>query len=188
LTCLVAIKNKRGKIIVGADRRVSWGSSHYQESVYAKVRKDDGIIMAFCGDCHIGNLIVNIMKRPQVITDHKAYMYQILPKSIKKILLNQDIRTDKELVIPENTEIIVAIEGCLYQLELVRTEDIKGLVKVDQLSIPYCTGSGGHVAWGSLLTTENLDMSSRERVRLAIEVSSRVVHSVDSKIDICVED
>jgi ATP-dependent protease HslVU (ClpYQ) peptidase subunit len=185
MTCLVAIKNTKGKIVMGADRRISWGSSHYQESKYSKVKKDNGSIFAFCGSCVLGNLIVNVMKRPKILSDIDVYVYYTLSNKIKSFLIERGFGKDKDLNVPEDMDlqVLIAIGGRLFLLEINHN-----IIQIDESNIPYCSGSGGHVAWGSLLSTENSSMSAKDRVKLAIVVSSKVVHSVDDNPDICVED
>ncbi len=192
LTCLAAIKH-RGKIYMAADRRTSWDMSQAQEMPRPKIKKRDGVILAGTGDGYLCTLIVDIMKIPiGEGQDLDIYMHWTFHQAVTKLLLAKGYADEhKQLKIPPSggAEILVAIQGMLYTV-LIDNPDAEnldnpfGLVSIEEVNFPYASGCGGHLAWGSLLTTETLDMKPKDRLKLALQVAAKVSPGCDAVVDI----
>jgi len=187
MTCIAAIKHK-GKIYVAGDRRASWDMSQAQVMPFAKVIKRDGVILAGTGDCYVLNLITRVLHIPQVDTDIDTYMFHHLQRAIRGLLIEKGFTDGQKILrIPEEleTEIVIAISGTLWAIQI---QDSKphgiGIISVDQCNLPYATGCGGQLAWGSLLTTEDMEMKPKDRLIKALKVAAQVSPGCDDKVDI----
>lgn len=191
LTCIAAIKH-RGRIYMAADRRASWDFSQAQQMPRPKIVKRDGMILAGTGDSYLCALLVDILEVPprgqETLDD---YMFDKMHRSVTNLLLRKGYCSEhKQLKIPSESsvEVIIAIEGKLYNIVIhnpdPEKEDISGEIMIDELNIPYASGCGGHLAWGSLLTSENLELTPNERLTIALNVAAQVSPGCDNKIDI----
>jgi len=194
-TCIAAIRNKRGKIMVAADRRMSWDTGQVQKMPTAKVVKRDGLIIAGTGSCYLLTLMTQLLVIP---TDGQHdpinYTHNILKPAIIKLLKHNGFVDDKKnLKIPEDVDLeaVIVCNGRIFSLVIENVEpdkeDSLGLIMIDEVSLPYATGCGGRLAWGSLLTTEKMKMESRERLELALQVAAEVSSGCDDTIDIVSE-
>lgn len=191
-TCIAAIKNKKGKIFIAADRRVSWGAHQAQSMINAKVIKRDGLILAGTGDSFLCDIFTRIMLIPErKVENTDTYIHEQFYKQIKKTLDHKGLSDkDGSLKIPVELEVelLIALDNRLYSLVVYNpdpeTKDSHGLIIVDELALPYATGCGGQLAWGSLLTTENMSMTPKERLIIALKVAAEVSPGCNDKIDI----
>jgi hypothetical protein len=195
MTCIAAIKQRNGKIAMAADRRASWDFSQAQAMPRPKIQKRDGIIMAGTGDCYLISLIIDLMAVPEVIEDTDIYMYELFYDAVVKLLIRKRFCDEhKVLKIPKesNAEIIVAVSNKLFSVIIDNPEQYNdypnGMVSIGELNLPYASGCGGALAWGSLLTTEPLNMKVKERLLIALNVAAQVSPGCDDKVDIEIED
>lgn len=190
MTCIAALKHN-GKIVLAGDRRMSWGMHKCQMKPTSKVVKKNGILIAGTGACYILTLVRDILKFP-IITKREDTLNYIHNKFVpvlinllktKGMIKNGMLNVPKEL----HTAIIVAIKGNLFEIDIGNCEDV-GIVAVDEVGLPYATGCGGQLAWGSLLTTEDSKKSPQERLKIALNVAAAVSPGCDGNIDIVEED
>lgn len=189
MTCIACIKYK-GKLYIAADRRISWETSQIQECPSPKVVKRDGVIIAGAGDAYLLTLLTSCLSIPNNETDIDTYMHHHFQKAVKKLLIGQGFVDPHGLLrVPPDMELecVLAVQGILWSIAIVNAEDVPNglsLVLIDKVNTPYATGSGGQLAWGSLLTTETMNMKPKERLQLALNVASRVDPGCDNKVDI----
>jgi len=189
-TCLAVIREKldkkrRGELVFAADRRISWGSSQFQKLVYPKVKKRNGIILAGTGDSYLCDLIVQLTPIPDLPPRMKVfnYIHEVLRRTIESNLIDNGMKGEKDgLGIPGKmyAAILVGIQKELYEINV---DERYGIV-INQIDAPYGHGCGGDYALGSLKTTENLNMSSEDRLTVALNVASELSAGCDNKIDI----
>jgi hypothetical protein len=121
-------------------------------------------------------------------------MHYKFHKSLKRVLLDMGMVDEHKLLkvpVDSSTELVIACSGDLYSVEVGNPYDSVydnkgcsgGLIQITELSVPYATGCGGQLAWGSLLTTENLAMKDKERLELALKVAAKVSPGCDDNID-----
>lgn len=182
MTCIAILKNKRGKIYVAADRRVSDDRGVYQTRPNPKVIKRQGLILTGCGDSYLLDQISRHMNIPRNNNyDTDTYIHYCLYQAVQKFLINRGYTDDhRNLRIPDDmqTEILIVLDGRLYSMMLDR------IIRLEELSCPYATGTGGELAWGSLLTTEGSNMTVEQRLKTAIVISSVVNLTCDNQVDI----
>lgn len=189
-TCLAVVreklnKKKLGELVFAADRRISWGSAQFQELVYPKVRKRNGIILAGTGDSYLCDLVVQLTPIPDIPPKVKVfnYIHQILRECVERTLIENGMKSDKDsLGIPSkmHVAILAGIKGELYEFNICERY---GII-INQIDAPYGHGCGGDYALGSLKTTENLKMTSEDRLTVALNVASELSAGCDNKIDI----
>lgn len=82
----------------------------------------------------------------------------------------------------KTVNLLIGVDGCLYELAAT-TKDISIL----PINLPYAVGCGGSIAWGSLLTTQNSELTAVERLSTALNIAAMVSGGCDSNIDILEE-
>lgn len=195
-TCIAVIKTKRGKIMMAGDRRMSWGFSQAQRTPEPKVIKRDGLLFGGTGSCYLLTLINQIFVVPDRGKDDPlAYMHNIFHKALVRFLCSKGFGDSKTGVLkfpPDlSIESLVACKGRLFSILIGSDGDSPhdmGYVLIDEVSLPYSTGCGGSLAWGSLLTTEPLkEMSDKEKLITALKVAATVSPGCDDEVDIITE-
>lgn len=196
-TCIVALKNSRGKILVAADRRASWSFSKAVTMNKAKVRKRDGIIIAGTGSGALCSLFVDAFTPPEYNgEDLDIFMHFVFHRAIKKILTNHDYADEhKVLKIPSDSgcELIIGIAGHVYTVDIFNPEEehthINGLINIDEVPTPYTTGCGGEHAKGAIDACMHHGIKDTRLIATtAIKVAANNSPGCDDKIDIVVED
>lgn len=193
-TCIAALADKRGKIYIAADRRVSWDFSQCQTMPTPKVIKRDGVILAGTGDGYLCDILTKLLNIPLNTRelDSLFYLHEIIYPQIIKLLTRKGMfdHHEKALKIPADAycEVLLVFNHKLFSICIYNPDpnSIKssGIITIDQLAIPYATGCGGQLAWGSLLTTENLGLNVKERLRVALNVAATVSPGCNNEIDI----
>lgn len=194
-TCIAAIRSRSGKIIMAGDRRVSWDFSQAQTMSRPKINKRGGVILGGTGDGFLCSLIIDIMDIPEVTENLDDYIFNKFRRSITKIIKENGMVTEHgQLKIPSemDAEIVIAISGKLYQAIISNPDPEKeassGLISLDEVSLPYATGCGGKVAWGSLLTQQRIDKyPKREHLKIALEIAAEVSPGCNAVIDVMSE-
>jgi len=194
-TCIAAIK-VRNKVMMAADRRSSWDFSQAQTMIKPKILKRNGLILAATGDGYLCSLLVerlDIPGDPLHTDDLDTYMFESLHAHITKLLLRKGFKDGhNQLSIPgedSGCELLVGVKGRLFNYVISNPEPENkdrslGEIQVDELNLPYASGCGGALAWGSLLTTDKVDMKPKDRLTLALEVAAHVSPGCDNNIDI----
>lgn len=195
-TCIAAIKTKRGKIMMAGDRRMSWGFHQAQKTPEPKVVKRDGLLFGGTGSCYLLTLINQIFVVPdRGKNDPTKYMHNVFHKALVRFLCSKGFGDSKtnNLKFPADlsAEILVACKGKLFSVIVGNEGDSPhdaGFVMIDEISLPYGTGCGGSLAWGSLLTTAPIaTITDREKLIKALQVAAEVSPGCDDDIDIVSE-
>lgn len=197
LTCIAAIKDKKGRIYVASDRRASWDFSQAQAMPRPKLQKRNGIILSGTGDGYLCHLIVDMLEFPHIQDDQSTdeYMHSVFYGKVLMLLKRKgfvDDRNQLKIAKEDGAEILVAVRGVLYTLSIRNPDPSNdhpnGQIAIDEVATPYATGCGGALAWGSLLTTEDLGFKPKERLIIALNVAAKVSPGCDNNIDIERED
>lgn len=186
-TCIAVIKNKQGKLLMAGDRRCSWGSHQYQSIPWPKVVKRDGFLFGGTGDAHVLSLIANYMPiTPDYNRLGDKYLYSIFFDNMRNFLKE---RSFENTLVETSTEILIGYQSRLYTMNIeVNHAKHKQHIDLLEINVPFATGCGGQLAWGSLLTTETLNMKPHERLKMALRVAAQVSAGCDNNIDIIEED
>lgn len=196
-TCIAVLQNKKTKkLIMAGDRRVSWGASQAQAMPHPKISKRAGLLMGATGDGDLCDLIVHIMEIDvQSDLDNMTFFHQYLYEKIKTLLLYKGYGDEHGILrIPTDlsSEILIGRQKELYSIIIENPENegtnLYGNISIGQLNVPYATGCGGSLAWGSLLTTKDLKISEEDRLTIALKVAASVSPGCDANIDIFLED
>lgn len=184
MTCIVAVKNTKGRLYVGADRRLNIGDT-ISISPLPKVIKREGIILAGCGYANLSMNLCHYLYLPprKKLIETDTYVHEILHEQIKKYILRKGISKNKELSVEEThyAEIVLGIDNRLFSIEI----EPPGIVSIIEVSTPFATGSGGDVALGSLRTyLKEGFTNSKEILIKALEVASEFNSACDDNIDI----
>lgn len=196
MTCICVLKNKRGKLVFGSERRVI--NSHKYVLPIPKIVKRNGIIIGGAGGSFVCSLITTSLPIPAYNSakSTQEYMFDsFLPSSLEflrehKIIhpTENRVNIDPDLLgsdseAPDASVFLLGIKGSLYEFEI----DSKYFY-LDVVPTPYAIGCGGKFALGSLLTTSDMPISVNEKLKLALKATSHLDPNCDDNIDIMVED
>lgn len=190
MTCIAAIKDKKGRIWMGADRRMTYDWSQFQvmPKETKKIYKNEhGIIRAACGDAYLLDLLVHRLNLPEVFNDVHSYVHDVVYDSIYRLLVRKKYcDMHKFLELPNDMEcvMILAISNTLWEITLHPPKSMT----IGEVALPYANGSGGLIALGSLLTTEDIGMKAKDRLTIALNIAAKVSPGCGDGIDIEYED
>src|ERR1051326_7793435 len=168
-TCIAVCANKKGRLFMAADRRISWDFSQATSMNQPKIAKRDGLLLGATGDGSLCTQLVNVMNIPENTRglEPEGYIHEIFFVAVKKLLDRKGYSDEhKVLRIPPETgvELVIGIEGRLFSM-LIENQDPmsehhSGLITIDELPVPYATGCGGQWAWSSLKTSAKLGLTN----------------------------
>lgn len=194
MTCIAIIKNKKGKIVMAGDRRVSYDSGEFYQQPEPKIKKCEvtGILLGASGDSNLCELLMN-MTLPDVTTDKThLYMQYDFKKALRKHLIQNDYTDQhKVLNIPnkEECEALLVIYGKGYIVNIYNpnSDDFPnsaGIIAVEPSPIPFAIGSGSSSAIPILLAEHKRDgYMKKDHLALAMQIASETISSVDNQID-----
>lgn len=196
MTCIVAIKTKNNKVMMGAERLVTC-RGHKEEMKKPKIRKRNGIIIAGTGDGHLCSLIVDMFPIPPVIPEDISifqYMHEIFrPALIEYLILNKYFREDALYIPRHNTaDFLIGVSGQVWECLINTSEETDfTIISVDSLNTPTATGSGGAFAKGALDALYSLkksELDDRTIIKKSIQAAINCSTGSGGKIDIVEED
>lgn len=179
---------------MAGDRRISVGETECYKSEIPKISKTwNNILIGASGDSAICELIVNVFEPPKIESDIQTYMYFIFLPQFIKLLKSQSGFSDEHknlrIAVDEECSALIGIKGQVYLLEIFNPEkDVKesslGRAVLTVAPTPYAIGCGDIPAL-SLLTEEKkrLGHNTKERLSLAMEISSQLSTGCDNEID-----
>lgn len=197
-TCIIALKNSKGKILIAADRRASFGFSKHISMNKPKVRKEGQYIIAGTGDGSLCALFVDAYTPPRYDEEDNLdyFMQHKFYQHIHKTLINHHfVDANKSLKIPGeiDSQLVIAIAGHVYTIDIFNPDPLSpiphGLVSIDEVPVPYTVGCGGEHAKGAI---DALMSQGIKDVRLiaktAIAIAAGNSPGCDATCDIRVED
>lgn len=189
-TCIAVVKNKNGRLVMAADSRINIGSSDYQKSPIAKIVKKDGLLLGATGCSYLCTLLTHVIKPPKLYTDNiTSYIHHQFYDKVINLLKSKhyfDNQNNLKISSYNGCEVLIGVSGRLFSLTIANEDHIAN-IGIVEMNTPYATGCGGALAWGSLLSTENLITNTKERLILALQVASKVSSGCDDNITIISE-
>lgn len=196
-TVLLAIKNKKGKIMMAGDRRVSWGMDAACKSPYPKVIKRDNLLFAGTGCAYLCDLVVKFAPIPPFSVDESLYQYihgtfynslvpylqqkGILVKDEIRINVNED-KDDKDW----GASILIGAKGELVVLDISNTGSP---VAICPVALPFNAGCGGMYAIGAYTAVEkDKTLTDKQKLTKAIKIAAKYSPGCDANVDIIEED
>jgi len=196
-TCIAILRDKRGKLWMAGDRRVSWGMHQAQIMPKAKIAYREGLLLGGTGCASICDEFVRLMSIPHMSKEAEPYDYMhnvFMPAVFDHLAVRKYLHEkERRIAYREGADpaddwygalVLIGLRGDLFELTVDNYD-----ISLDQIDAPYATGCGDHLALGSLLTTENIKMKEKDRLTLALQVAARVSPGCDNNIDIiCAEE
>lgn len=190
MTCIAAVRNKRGKVFVGADRRVTYGSTEeIERKATSKVIKRDGLILAGAGDLYVIDLIVHHLSIPDINTSTDTYIFEKLYTHMIRFLKRKRLDTFRSSNKDDgiDAQCLVVLNSRLFEFEIVPYEEY--LLKVSEVEAPYAGGSGRLPALSILKFCDKHNLlKPKEKLIQAIEMASSLIASCGDGLDIVSED
>ncbi len=196
MTCIAAIKNKLGRIVMAGDRKSTYDWSMAVEMPMPKIREDDsGILIGAAGDGNLCTVLVTLTSIPVIDTSNlDIYMNFKFKGALKKALLTAGYSGDRgELMLPQESQChgLVAIQGRLYEVIICHPDDtsahgnvLTGLIMIEEVSLPYAIGSGGPSAYPILLAErKRVGYSTKEHLKLAMDIAAEISPGVSKNVD-----
>jgi hypothetical protein len=200
-TVIAAIKNRQGRVFMGADRQSSydWGQAELMER--PKIRKENGILVGASGDGGLCTLLVDVMEFPIMEgKDTDLYMFYTFKPRLLNMLLAHGYRDEHKLLrIPGDLScgLLVAVKGKLYKVDIQNMDQTSphshGEISIDSAPFPNAIGCGDIPAIVSLKKdAKQLGYSTKEHlieaIQLACEISPGCGIIPNNKVDIIGED
>lgn len=195
-TCIAAIKNRKGKIIMAGDRQVSWGWGFKQDCPEPKVIKHSGFLLGGTGDSDFLELILDGFMFEQE-GDLKIYLLFKFKRELSKFLKQQGYRDEHDILrFPSSLEceIMIGKEGKLFIITFTPgdNKDVvvePSIISIGQVNLPFALGCGASTALPILLSKKKeLGYSTKEHLELAMKTAAEISPGCDDKIDFIVED
>ena|ERR1700733_9417048 len=193
-TCICAVKSKRGKIWIAADRKASWDFSKAQSMPRPKIIKRDGVILGGTGSGYLCTLMVDILTIPERKKESlDIYIHMIFKEHVREELINQGYTEEHNLLkIPkeEEAEILIVIEGHLYSMIICNPDEQGdysngfGMIMIDEVGLPFGTGCGGQIAWGALLENADLYIKEEDKDPRKLTEKERLIRAVEKACEV----
>ncbi len=201
MTVIALVKNRKGRLMIGADRQMTWGYGYKQHVPFPKICNKAGVLLAGCGSGDLVHLMIRAggFKVPERRTSCvETYMYHTFKPSVKKFLISQGYAIKNELAIPPDldSEFIIGIDGTGWILGIGNPDnDTKGSdafigsVELMPISLPYASGSGGSYCIGIINYELNRKKYiTKEEFIVALKTTAQLDSAVNDTIDILTED
>jgi ATP-dependent protease HslVU (ClpYQ) peptidase subunit len=187
-TCISIVKNRRGKLIMAGDRRVSGDWSFCYKCPYPKIKKkNNGILIGASGDSALCKLVVDIFDPPQIdVRDLEIYMYYKLLPDLNKLIKSQPGYSDEHKLLriapTEACSCLIGIKGRVFTVDInnplgehVEAISTLGRIIVDDAPIPYAIGCGSASSLPILLAEHNeLGYNTREGLEKAMMIAAEI--------------
>ena len=172
MTCIVAIA-KDGVVYMGAD---SYGSNRYTGGIVhnSKCFITGEFLIGSCGSFRLIDLLTHKLSVPKVHPDEQVNSDKFI-RTIFVDAVRNCLNSNGHLTKKDGNDIggnfLVGYKGNVYEVQ----QDFS------VLNVPvwgHSVGSGEQAAHGSLFTTKDLDMTTEQRIEVALEAAVAVVPSV----------
>lgn len=196
MTCLLMIQHPyTKKLILGGDRRISWGLD-YNILPHPKVVKRNNILLGMSGAVSLAHYISNAMpipKHKKSLSDTE-YVSTVLYEEILKVLRMEGILEKDTLERhPEysnthiDTYLLIGYKGHAFYVCCTEKR-----FDFFEISLPYAVGSGanyalGAYAYASITDTHNSGNYSKD-VEQCLKIAAQFNHGCDDNIDIVEEE
>jgi hypothetical protein len=196
MTCIAMIKNRRGKLVMAGDRRVSEHWGYAWKCPTPKIRKHNNVLVGAAGTSWLCKLIVDIFKPPKIYNDADPdyYMFYSFRKKLQDVLFdNGNIDNHKFLALPSGTScyVLVGVLGRAYIVEISDDDEDKktfSRITIDDAPIPYAIGSGADSARPLILTEfKERGYNTNEQLVNALVVASEIGPGCDDDVDVIME-
>lgn len=171
--------------VLGADTQITYGERAFRGDGQAKIINKNGVLIGIAGDAYAGQILSYLWSppAPKSIRDIDNFVASQVVPSMRSILSNNGYDPDKDRGNEGGIDILLAVEGRLYQLanDLTYFRDKDGF---------YAIGSGGDIALGFLYakksSLEGSDTVINRTVRSAIAASSHFDINTGGAVDILI--
>jgi len=182
MTCIVALKTP-DKIIVGADRLITYHDNYTELSKWPKIKKiGNTMILGSAGRYAENNIMLNLFEPPENnSTNLFSYMTHDFVPALKSLIEKHHLKDSEGNDYSCDATFIVAIQDSIFRISY--TYDIN-----EHVSDYAVIGSGEPYALGSLHTTdgfeESFGITSQSRVLMALEAAEKYSPGVHRPFDL----
>jgi ATP-dependent protease HslVU (ClpYQ) peptidase subunit len=178
MTCIVGIREKN-RIVIGAD---SLGSNGFTKTIRhdKKVFINNGMIFGFTSSFRMGQILEYSFVPPEQSRKENDFKYLVntfIPALIETYSKKSYLRKSSDQAV--GGEFLLGYKNKLYKIE----GDFQVGIAADEFD---ACGCGENFALGSLHTTKHLklDLTSEERIKLAINAAAEYSSGVGGPIKI----
>lgn len=180
MTCIVALKEK-DKIFLGCDGLTAEGQFVYNPSESKIQKLADNMYIGVSGRSLTANIIQankdKLISEEKLFDNDFSFLFNSFRKKLLEILLSDNIHKQIE----KNNDSFGSNILIVYNKNIYTMSNDSTIQLIDTY---YAEGSGQSYAMGSLFTTKNIDIGSREKVSLALLAAHAHNCYVDDNIHI----
>lgn len=175
MTCIVGVETEDGGVVLGGDSAAS-GNDYTLEASNQKAFfvEDRPMAVGYTSSFRMGQILKRDFEPPEVGPDKFKYVLKEVIPQIRSIMKEggySKIKSNRE----KSGLFLLAVEDKLFK--------VQGNFSVLDLAKPYTAiGSGFRHAYGSLHTTEGMDLDPKRRVELAISAAAETQDGVSLPI------
>lgn len=191
MTCIVTSKLKNGKLIMGAERRITSSTGMYRSPV-PKIEKRQGVLIGAAGHSYTGAIIQSTFIFPDRSAGETSlnYLYTVLMPSLVSYLRGISImhpmenRLNVEISDQDaGISVLLGLDHMLFEIMIDSTN-----FAIEPVPTPYAVGSGGSYALGAMTAMSKSKISVPNRIKEAIRIASLHDSHCDAEVDFIVED
>lgn len=191
MTVIVASKLKNGKLVLGADRRITSSAGKYRSPV-PKIEKRQGLIIGAAGDSYAGAIVQSICifpARDQALSTLEYLYISVMPELVRQLRVNNIMHpADNRLNVELDNEdagisVLLGLDNKLFEIMI----DSR-LFAIEPVPTPYAIGSGAPYALGAMTAMDKSKISVPNRIKEAIRIASVYDQHCDSEVDFVYED
>jgi len=173
VTCIAAVKGEDGSVYIAGD------SAGTAPSGFQTIRADEKVfgvpsaIFGFAGSFRVSNLMRYSFAMPAhpLGQSTDAFMRTTFIESVRELVLTKGASTVQAGGHFLDASFLVAYDGRIFEVQA----DFHVGESADSFA---AVGSGNLPALGSLMSTENLELSPQERLSLAMKAAARYNNAV----------
>ncbi len=197
MTVIAIIKNRKNKVIMAGDRKLTYDWSLATSMPGPKIRKDvSGVLLGAAGSGNLATILVNLTPVPdlEATDDIEVYMHFKFKKMLLKSLISAGYGDEHgRLMIPEDygCDGLVVVDGRAFMVD-IRNPDpmshhgnvLSGIVEIEETGFPYAVGCGASSAYPIMLAEKKREgFNTKDHLKLALEITADISPGVDRFFD-----
>ena len=195
------MRTKGGKIMMGGDRRASYGWDYAQNLPLPKIIKRGDFLIGGTGDCSLLTLILDNFYPSLGSEDLTTDLHYRIKTSLSKLLKEHGFKDEHNLLrLQSNTELqlLLGVGGRAFVVDFTGGHNPDTLIEpsvitIDETALPFAVGCGSMAAITSLLKDKELTGYNKkehliEAIQWACRISPGCGLAEGQKPDIIVED
>lgn len=184
MTCIVTYPDKRGKIYLGADRRVSSEDTNYWIAPRPKITARDEVLIGFAGTADVGYAITYHFPIPELNTNRTEFSIEIVFRNALRgwLLENKFIHDEdsKHLKCYADCEGLIVYNSKVFNIEI--SDNIVTILQVPPMFAVGCGSTNAITIMQQMKSKNTLSV-----VEASLKAAADYSWGCDNNIDIIAE-